>query len=191
MLKKYLVKGKKNRDAEGQIPKAIDPNYIAQLQAQAQAAKLYEKPAEVKGSKELRRGPWSEAEDALLSRIVPPEGPMNWVRIAFEISNRSPKQCRQRYNQNLRPTLKNTPIDESETEFVEDWIERHGKDWAGCAAAFGNRSENQLRGWWNSRTKSAKLRERSSEGHNNIETLIQKRSAGAIGQEINVRRSKG
>jgi hypothetical protein len=49
-----------------------------------------------------RRGPWSQVEDAYLVQLVHAQGALNWVRIAQLIGSRSPKQCRERYHQNLK-----------------------------------------------------------------------------------------
>ena len=49
-----------------------------------------------------RRGPWSQGEDIYLNQLVQTHGALNWVRISQLIGSRSPKQCCERYHQNLK-----------------------------------------------------------------------------------------
>lgn len=57
-----------------------------------------------------RRGPWSQAEDAYLVRLIHTLGALNWVRTSQLLGSRSPKQCRERYHQNLKSPLNHEPI---------------------------------------------------------------------------------
>jgi hypothetical protein len=52
-----------------------------------------------------RIGPWSQGEDAYLTQLVQTQSALNWVRISQLIGARSPKQCRERYHQNVKPTI--------------------------------------------------------------------------------------
>jgi Myb-like DNA-binding protein FlbD len=96
-----------------------------------------------------RRGPWSQHEDQWLVNLVARNGPHNWVRISQEIGSRSPKQCRERYHQNLKPTLNHDPITGEEGELIEKMVAEMGKRWAEIARRLKGRSDNAVKNWWN------------------------------------------
>ncbi|KAF2849735.1 hypothetical protein T440DRAFT_124872 [Plenodomus tracheiphilus IPT5] len=96
-----------------------------------------------------RRGPWSQHEDQWLVNLVTRNGPHNWVRISQEIGSRSPKQCRERYHQNLKPSLNHDPITADEGELIEKMVAEMGKRWAEIARRLKGRSDNAVKNWWN------------------------------------------
>lgn len=96
-----------------------------------------------------RRGPWSQHEDRYLIELVTRNGPHNWVRISQEITTRSPKQCRERYHQNLKPSLNHEPISPEEGELIEKLVAEMGKRWAEIARRLKGRSDNAVKNWWN------------------------------------------
>jgi Myb-like DNA-binding protein FlbD len=96
-----------------------------------------------------RRGPWLPDEDGTLLQLVHIQGPNNWVRISQHMQHRSPKQCRERYHQNLKPSLNHEPISPDEGEVIEQLVQDMGKRWAEIARRLGNRSDNGVKNWWN------------------------------------------
>lgn len=96
-----------------------------------------------------RRGPWSAHEDAHLLSLVQLHGPHNWVRIASLVTSRTPKQCRERYHQNLKPSLNHDPITPEEGVMIERLVAEMGKRWAEIARRLHGRSDNAVKNWWN------------------------------------------
>ncbi|EER43276.1 MYB family conidiophore development protein FlbD [Histoplasma capsulatum var. duboisii H88] len=96
-----------------------------------------------------RRGPWVPEEDQTLLQLVRSQGPNNWVRISQHMQYRSPKQCRERFHQNLKPTLNHEPISAEEGLMIERMVHEMGKRWAEIARRLGNRSDNAVKNWWN------------------------------------------
>lgn len=111
-----------------------------------------------------RRGPWLPDEDNTLLQLVHMQGPNNWVRISQHMQHRSPKQCRERYHQNLKSSLNHEPISAEEGELIEQLVHEMGKRWAEIARRLGNRSDNAVKNWWNG---SMNRRKRSSIQQNN------------------------
>ncbi|OXV07996.1 hypothetical protein Egran_04240 [Elaphomyces granulatus] len=96
-----------------------------------------------------RRGPWVPEEDQALLHLVREQGPNNWVRISQHMHFRSPKQCRERFHQNLKPSLNHAPISAEEGMMIERMVNEMGKRWAEIARRLGNRSDNAVKNWWN------------------------------------------
>ncbi|EXJ90988.1 hypothetical protein A1O1_04095 [Capronia coronata CBS 617.96] len=120
-------------------------------------------------SRSSRRGPWLPEEDATLLHLVRSQGPNNWVRISQHMQHRSPKQCRERYHQNLKPTLNHEPISVEEGEVIEQLVQEMGKRWADIARRLGNRSDNAVKNWWNG---SMNRRKRNHFQHNGESRIL-------------------
>ncbi|KFZ19770.1 hypothetical protein V501_00503 [Pseudogymnoascus sp. VKM F-4519 (FW-2642)] len=98
---------------------------------------------------------WSQAEDANLTQLVQTQRPVNWVRIASLIKLRSPKQCRDRYHQNLKPTLNHEKMSPEEGLLIEHLVSKIGKRWAEIARRLHGRSDNAVKNWWKGRTRTS------------------------------------
>ncbi|KAI4150956.1 MAG: hypothetical protein LQ340_003792 [Diploschistes diacapsis] len=96
-----------------------------------------------------KRGPWSTAEDESLRDLVREKGAGKWVQISDVLKTRSPKQCRERWHQNLKPELNHEPISEEEGRRIEEMVKVMGKKWAEIARNMENRSDNAVKNWWN------------------------------------------
>ncbi|KAK8063825.1 Myb-like DNA-binding protein myb-1 [Apiospora saccharicola] len=113
-----------------------------------------------------RRGPWSTEEDHTLMDLVNSQGALNWVKIAQMLDSRTPKQCRERYHQNLKPSLNHDPISPEEGILIEKLVGELGKRWAEIARRLSNRSDNAVKNWWNgSMNRRRRLHRRRGPGY--------------------------
>lgn len=94
------------------------------------------------------RGAWSANEDDYLLHLVSLHGPHNWVRISTSLGTRSPKQCRERFHQELKPSINYDPITSEEGIYIEQMVAKIGKRWHEIAGHLQFRSDNAVKGWW-------------------------------------------
>lgn len=120
-------------------------------------------------AEQQRRGPWSQPEDTLLMDLVEQIGPSNWVKISHELHTRTPKQCRERYHQNLKPSLNHDPITPAEGEMIEQMVATMGKRWAEIARRLHNRSDNAVKNWWNGSQNRRRRHDQRSKRHSSYE----------------------
>lgn len=99
--------------------------------------------------------------------LVQTQGALNWVKIAGMLTSRTPKQCRERYHQNLKPNLNHDPISHEEGLVIERLVNQLGKRWAEIARQLPNRSDNAVKNWWNgSMNRRKRLNRRRSSVEN-------------------------
>ena len=63
------------------------------------------------------RGSWMKEEDLLLEELVK-KGFKFWREISSQMPGRTPKQCRERWQQNLQPSLSKAPFTPQEDEKI-------------------------------------------------------------------------
>lgn len=119
-----------------------------------------------------KRGPWSQTEDSMLVSLVNLHGAHNWVRISQTIQSRSPKQCRERFHQNLKPNLNHDPITPEEGVLIEQMVAEMGKRWAEIARRLRGRSDNAVKNWWN----GGMNRRRRSNNHRRAEFEVREQA---------------
>ena len=100
--------------------------------------------------------------------LVNVHGAHNWVRISQTIQTRSPKQCRERFHQNLKPHLNHDPITPEEGVLIEQMVAEMGKRWAEIARRLRGRSDNAVKNWWN----GSMNRRRRSANHRRTELEV-------------------
>lgn len=112
----------------------------------------------------LKRGPWSAEEDQKLLELVQQNRSLRWVKIAKLLGTRTSKQCRERYHQNLKPSLNHRPITEEEGKEITRLVGIYGKRWAAIARHLQGRSDNTIKNWWNAGANRRRLELNSQVG---------------------------
>ena len=67
----------------------------------------------------------------------------------FQLPGRTAKQCKERYNNYLNPTISHTPLSREELVNLMGLVEQYGRSWALLQKFFPNRSKTALKNAYN------------------------------------------
>ncbi|KAJ1294713.1 hypothetical protein BS78_01G166800 [Paspalum vaginatum] len=102
----------------------------------------------------LKKGPWTAAEDAMLTDHVRRHGEGNWNAVQRMTGLlRCGKSCRLRWTNHLRPNLKKGSFSPDEELLIAQLHAQLGNKWARMAAHLPGRTDNEIKNYWNTRTK--------------------------------------
>ncbi|CAN8074573.1 unnamed protein product [Agarophyton chilense] len=114
-----------------------------------------------------RRSPsWTPEEDTKLTTLVskyiskPPSiiAPNTWSRVAHHLPNRTGKQCRERYLNQLRPGIRRDPWTMHEERILHQFHARLGNKWVAIARHLPGRTDNCVKNHWNSMLRKRQRR---------------------------------
>lgn len=131
----------------------------------------------------ITKGPFTPEEDKLILEYVQKNGPRNWPRITQSISNRSSKQCRERYFNHLDPEIKKTAWTYEEDEKIFKFHLEYGSKWSQIARNIPGRSDNAIKNRWNS--SISKRIEKGPDGKSILKPDTSKRSHKSSKAQIN------
>ncbi|XP_076924167.1 uncharacterized protein LOC143606847 [Bidens hawaiensis] len=117
-----------------------------------------------KGSKSCRKsliikGQWNSQEDRLLMQLVKQYGDSKWSSVAEKLPGRIAKQCRDRWQNHLRPDITKDAWSEEEDKLLIAIHKEVGNKWSEIARRLPGRSENTIKNHWNA-TKRRQLSSR-------------------------------
>lgn len=96
-----------------------------------------------------KRKYFTSEEDSLLISAAAKYQHENWKTIAKFVPGKSPKQCRDRYINYLKPSLHFRPWNEEEDRLLVSLVNKYGTHWSNMAKQFPDRSTNSLKNRWN------------------------------------------
>ena len=96
-----------------------------------------------------RKSKFSFEEDQKLIDLVNKFGSNSWVIISEEMKSRNPRQCRERYNNYLKPELSNECWSFEEDVILVNKYSLYGSHWSRISKFLPKRSENSIRNRWN------------------------------------------
>ncbi|KAL4581601.1 hypothetical protein LXL04_006124 [Taraxacum kok-saghyz] len=105
------------------------------------------------------KGQWNSEEDRLLVQLVKQYGDTKWSRIAEKLPGRIAKQCRDRWQNHLRPDITKDAWSEEEDKLLIAIHKEVGNKWSEIARRLPGRSENTIKNHWNA-TKRRQLSSR-------------------------------
>lgn len=114
-----------------------------------------------------RSASWTLEEDAKLVELVKKESSTppsitaskTWSRVASQLNNRTGKQCRERYLNQLKPGIRRDPWSSDEEAILRETHARIGNKWVAIAAHLPGRTDNCVKNHWNSMLRKRQRRE--------------------------------
>ena len=93
-----------------------------------------------------KRMPWSEEEDKSIKTLVSKYGTGNWTLISNEMGqNRSGKQCRERWYNQLKPNVKKNNWTDEEENILFTKHMQFGNKWSDIASFLPGRTLNDIK----------------------------------------------
>lgn len=94
------------------------------------------------------RHKFTPEEDIKLSKMIALHGPKKWNKIALALPGRTGRQCRDRFQNYLNPSLTNGPWTKEEDRLLEQKVYELGQHWNKIAIYFKGRSSNNVKNRW-------------------------------------------
>ena len=101
-----------------------------------------------KSTQSIIKNKFTAEEDKLLIELASKSKVHNWNDIAEQLGTRNARQCRERWNNYLNPTLRNDPWTEEEDRLLLEKHRELGTHWNKISKSFKNRSDNSIRNRW-------------------------------------------
>lgn len=88
---------------------------------------------------------FSVMNDKKLVSLVKTYGTDQWNKIAQILTNKTPKQCKDRWNNYLNPTFKHKSWTLDDDQILIDLYNKYGPKWTVLSKAVGTRSASEMR----------------------------------------------
>ncbi|XP_015077742.1 myb-related protein 306-like [Solanum pennellii] len=114
----------------------------------------------------VKKGPWTPEEDIILVSYIQEHGPGNWRNIPTNTGLlRCSKSCRLRWTNYLRPGIKRGNFTEHEEKMIIHLQALLGNRWAAIASYLPQRTDNDIKNYWNTHLKKKLNNNKKVEGH--------------------------
>ncbi|CAI9109696.1 OLC1v1009566C1 [Oldenlandia corymbosa var. corymbosa] len=102
----------------------------------------------------VKKGPWTPEEDIMLVTYVQEHGPGNWRSVPTNTGlRRCSKSCRLRWTNYLRPGIKRGNFTDQEEKMIIQLQALLGNKWAAIASYLPERTDNDIKNFWNTHLK--------------------------------------
>ncbi|XWS32866.1 hypothetical protein CRYUN_Cryun22dG0027100 [Craigia yunnanensis] len=114
----------------------------------------------------VKKGPWTPEEDIILVSYIQEHGPGNWRTVPTDTGLlRCNKSCRLRWTNYLRPGIKRGKFTEHEEKMIIHLQALLGNRWAAIASYLPQRTDNDIKNYWNTHLKKKLKKLQGSEGY--------------------------
>ncbi|TYI51758.1 hypothetical protein E1A91_D12G198900v1 [Gossypium mustelinum] len=102
----------------------------------------------------VKKGPWTPEEDIILVSYIQEHGPGNWRSVPTNTGLlRCSKSCRLRWTNYLRPGIQRGNFTEQEEKMIIHLQALLGNRWAAIASYLPQRTDNDIKNYWNTHLK--------------------------------------
>ncbi|KAL3629366.1 Transcription factor myb60 [Castilleja foliolosa] len=113
----------------------------------------------------MKKGPWTPEEDIMLVSYVQENGPANWKSVPTTTGlRRCSKSCRLRWTNYLRPGIKRGNFTDQEEKMIIQLQALLGNKWATIASYLPERTDNDIKNYWNTHLKKKLKRAQNGSG---------------------------
>ncbi|KAG8097347.1 hypothetical protein GUJ93_ZPchr0013g37444 [Zizania palustris] len=106
----------------------------------------------------VNKGPWTPEEDVVLVSYVQEHGSGNWRAVPARTGLlRCSKSCRLRWTNYLRPGIRRGNFSDSEERLIVHLQALLGNRWAAIASYLPDRTDNDIKNFWNTHLKKKLL----------------------------------
>ncbi|KAG8093516.1 hypothetical protein GUJ93_ZPchr0012g21665 [Zizania palustris] len=117
----------------------------------------------------IKKGPWTPEEDIILVSYIRENGPGNWRSVPINTGlMRCSKSCRLRWTNYLRPGIKRGNFTAHEEGIIVHLQSVLGNRWAAIASYLPQRTDNDIKNYWNTHLKKKLLAANSSSSSSSI-----------------------
>ncbi|KAG7587040.1 Myb domain [Arabidopsis thaliana x Arabidopsis arenosa] len=107
---------------------------------------------------QVKKGPWTPEEDIILVSYIQQHGPGNWRSVPANTGLlRCSKSCRLRWTNYLRPGIKRGNFTQPEEKMIIHLQALLGNRWAAIASYLPQRTDNDIKNYWNTHLKKKLL----------------------------------
>jgi hypothetical protein len=104
-----------------------------------------------------RKVRFTKEQDELIKQLADQDPKATWADIASRIAGKTAKQCRERYQHFLAPSLQRDPWSLFDDVRLIQWHHFYGSDWASIAKRFPGRTNNDVKNRFNSHLKDSEM----------------------------------
>ncbi|CAK8563177.1 unnamed protein product [Lathyrus sativus] len=132
----------------------------------------------------IKKGPWTPEEDIILVSYIQQHGPGNWRSVPTNTGlMRCSKSCRLRWTNYLRPGIKRGNFTDHEEKMILHLQALLGNRWAAIASYLPQRTDNDIKNYWNTHLKKKMNNDQSNENnHQDVDSEGKTRSQPMKGQ---------
>ncbi|PIN16309.1 Transcription factor, Myb superfamily [Handroanthus impetiginosus] len=114
----------------------------------------------------VKKGAWTPEEDIMLVSYVQQHGPGNWRAVPTNTGlRRCSKSCRLRWTNYLRPGIKRGAFTDHEEKMIIKLQALLGNKWAAIASYLSERTDNDIKNYWNTHLKKKLKRLQNGSDH--------------------------